>query len=123
RPATAPSLRGIEGDPPHRRDGVVCKPSAPPLIRMVASSEPGLQHRAAEPVTGEERELHIEPALAERTATELLCLLLEPLAVRRRPRQPGPTDPRGHRWGLAGSSPVPCRQGVALPESQSGARQ
>src|SRR5436309_5182886 len=40
-----------------------------------ASSGAGLQHHAAEPVAGEERELHIEPALAEGTAAKLLRLL------------------------------------------------
>src|SRR5207244_6830566 len=40
-----------------------------------ASSGVGLQNHAAEPVAGEERELHIEAVLAEGTAAKLLRLL------------------------------------------------
>ena len=39
------------------------------------SSGAGLQHRTAEPVAGEEREFHVQPALPEGTASKLLRLL------------------------------------------------
>src|SRR5438105_3995965 len=42
---------------------------------MDPSSGAGLQHRTPEPVTGEERELHIQPTLPEGTASKLLRLL------------------------------------------------